>query len=144
MTTPSAPPAPARALGIAGLLPFLAGVAGIALAPAAAQPRLAFALVAYGATIVAFLGGLHWGLAAQRDARPAQFAWGVVPPLLAWIALLLPAYVGLAVLAVALLACLAVDWRVLPAQRLLPWLRLRAGLTAVAATSCAVAAFALN
>ena len=41
-------------IGLAGAIPFLNGA-----------PRMfvAQALVAYGATILSFLGGVHWGLA---------------------------------------------------------------------------------
>ena len=137
-------PSPAaRWLGLAGLLPFAAGAIALWTAPASRHAMVALALAAYGASIVAFLGGLHWGLAARGGQRSTQYAWGVVPSLLAWVALLLPARIGLAVLAATLVACYAVDRRVLPAQGLASWMPLRARLTAVAAASCLAGVFAL-
>lgn len=137
-----APSRTARALGLAGLVPFIAGAAATAWADAALSARLAFALAAYAATIAAFLGGLHWGLAACGAQAPAQYGWGVVPSLIAWGALLLPVHAALAVLAGLLVACYAVDRRVLPAQGLSGWLPLRTTLTLVAAACCLAAAFA--
>lgn len=139
-------PAPTRtayALGVAGLLPFVAGALAAWTLPGALQPGIVHALGAYGAAILAFLGGLHWGLAARGTRASWQYAWGIVPSLVAWGALLLPPRVGLAVLAAALLACYAVDRRVFPAEGLAAWLPMRAALTAVAAASCVVGAFAV-
>lgn len=142
MTAHSAPTATARALGVAGLLPFIAGAVALWVAPREHRASIATALAAYGASIVAFLGGLHWGLAARGAQAAAQYAWGVVPSLVAWAALLLPRHAGLAVLAGALVACYAVDRRVLPAQGLAGWRPLRALLTTVAAASCLAGALA--
>lgn len=146
ITTPTgtAPSATARALGLAGLLPFVAGAAALWWMPDAPGVDIATALAAYGATIVAFLGGLHWGLAARGAQSAAQYAWGVVPSLVAWAALLLPRHAGLAVLAGALVACYAVDRRVLRAQGLAGWLPMRALLTAVAAASCLAGGLAVR
>lgn len=142
MNSDHAPTPLARALGYAGLLPFIAGAAATLLLADAAQARAAHALAAYAATIVAFLGGIHWGLAARGRASAAQFAWGVVPSLIAWGALLLPSRTALLVLAAALVACYAVDrvvWRV---QGLAAWLRLRFALTGVAVGCCIAGAIA--
>jgi hypothetical protein len=95
------------------------------------------ALVAYGATIVSFLGGIHWGLAFMNDAdRGARFTWGVIPSLLAWVAIVLPASAGLLLVAGTLLMALSVDRRVYPTLGLQAWLPMRLHLTAVAALSC--------
>lgn len=138
----SAPTGAARALGLAGLLPFVAGAIALWTVPREQVPAIAGALAAYGAAIVAFLGGLHWGLAARGAQATAQYAWGVVPGLVAWGALLLPRHAGLAVLAGTLVACHAVDRRVLPAQGLAGWLPMRALLTSVAVASCLAGALA--
>lgn len=134
-------PAPARLLGPAGLIPFL-GLAASAWGGAGWAPP---ALAAYGATILAFLGAVHWGLALRAPAAEQASAWprlglGVLPALLGWAALLLPAAPGLLLLAFGLLATAAVE--TLAARRgLLPpaYLRLRWLLSAVAA-GCLVAA----
>lgn len=103
-------PTPARLLGPAGLIPFAALAAGIWAGWAGAGPALA----AYGATILAFLGAVHWGLAlaapepAAADDTAQRVAWGrlglgVMPALLAWVALLLPLPAGLVLLALGIL-----------------------------------------
>ena len=50
------------------------------------------ALVAYGAVILAFLGGVHWGFALPEPSgrgERARLVLGVVPSLVGWVALLL-------------------------------------------------------
>ncbi len=85
----------AWALGLGGLVPFLACALLSAAGPDGWRPFAFSALVAYGATILAFLGAVHWGLAlnapeAERAAGPARLALGVLPALWAWVSLLLP------------------------------------------------------
>lgn len=82
-------PVLATLLGLAGLLPFIAcGLASLGLE----GDRAMVALVAYGAVILAFLGGVHWGFALQdpsgKGERP-RLLLGVVPSLVGWVALLL-------------------------------------------------------
>lgn len=103
-------PAPAWLLGPAGLIPFVVLAIGAWAGWAAAPPALA----AYGATILAFLGAVHWGLAlratpAERGTEWARLGLGVVPALLAWVALLLPTALGLLVLALGILATAGVE-----------------------------------
>jgi hypothetical protein len=130
-------PAPARLLGPAGLIPF----AGLAIAVWAGWPGAGAALAAYGATILAFLGAVHWGLAlrapaAERGADWGRLGLGVVPALVAWVALLLPLPAGLGLLAGAILATAAAETRAAQAG-LVPggYLRLRWMLSAGAAAS---------
>lgn len=108
MTDRTIPPAPLT-LGLAGLLPFWALAISLAFTPAAGwtAAQLGFALAAYGAIIVSFLGGIRWGLAtaAPHGAAAAQYGLAVVPSLLAWASLTLPAVpslVGLGVVALGL------------------------------------------
>jgi hypothetical protein len=136
------PPNLARGLGYAGLIPFVGAAVGSHLAEPVASLALV-ALVGYAATIVSFLGGIHWGFAfMQGPARPVRFLWGVTPSLLAWSALLLPAGAGLMLLALALVLALLVDRRVYPALGLAGWLPMRSHLTVVAVLSCAAGALA--
>jgi hypothetical protein len=139
---PTRPSTAAWALGGAGLLPFVGAAVWLALAPAGAGDGPARALAAYAATIVSFLGGIHWGLAFATPGGPAtaRLAWGVVPSLIAWPALLLPPATGLSLLAAALVLCFAVDRRSYPPLGLGAWLPLRGLLTAVATLSCAAGA----
>jgi hypothetical protein len=138
----SAPSRAALVLGYGGLLPFLGGAAWVIAGPADLRDLAARVLVAYGATIVAFLGGIHWGLAFTTPGEPAtaRLGWGVVPALAAWPALLLAPAGGLTLLVAMLLLCYAVDHRTYPALGLQAWLPLRRVLTGVATLSCGAAA----
>ena len=134
----------ARTLALAGLLPFMAGAAALHLLHAPGLLALAgTALVAYGALIASFLGGIHWGL-AMRGVQPVtwRLGWGVAPSLLAWIAVLLPNGPGLLALAGLLVACYAADRRLYARAGLSSWLGLRLQLTSVAALSCLAGAWA--
>lgn len=135
----------ARTLGLAGLLPFIAGAFAVWLLGPGARGLAATALLAYGAVIVSFLGGIHWGL-AMRSAQAAtlQLVWGVSPSLLAWLALVLQARWGLLLTAVSLAACYVVDQLLYRRSGLGAWLRLRARLTLVASISCLAGAVALS
>lgn len=128
-------------LGHAGLLPFVLGAALTWLVRPDAHPYVTAALSAYAAVIVSFLGGIHWGFAMRQSVPPASLPlWGVLPSLVAWIAVLMPAYAGLVVHGVMLVVCYLVDRRVYPAQGAAAWLTLRFRLTAVAALSCFIGA----
>jgi hypothetical protein len=87
-------------LGIAGLLPFLICSLGVLSLSSDGSTRSLLALVAYGATILAFLGGVHWGLAldasnaASTRVQRARFGLGVVPSLIGWTAMLVT-FIGL-------------------------------------------------
>lgn len=145
MTVVRRPTPAAWALGLGGLIPFVAGAAALlwpGAVPVAVPGGAAAALAAYAAVIVSFLGGIHWGLAFVQPGGSAttRLVWGVVPSLIAWPALLLPPAWSLAVLAAALVLCFMVDRRAYPALGLAAWLPLRGLLTTVAAISCAAGA----
>ena len=136
-------PAPAKLLGPAGLIPF----AGLAAGVWAGWPSAAWALAAYGAITLAFLGAVHWGLAMRAPSSERGADWwrlglGVMPALLAWLALILPLSVGLGLLALAILGTAAVETLAARAG-LLPedYLKLRWILSAAAA-ACLVAGLA--
>ena len=91
----------AAVLGLLGLLPFLGCTVGIIAFPRQVPvPNLVAAIIAYGAVILAFLGGVHWGFAlepAPGIIAPGQAAvdrrrlgLGVLPSLVGWAALLVP------------------------------------------------------
>ncbi len=84
---PTGIPRAALWLGPLGLIPFLAGALAPWLLPAAWEPEASLALIGYGAVILSFLGGVHWGLAAPAG-RPLQIGLSVVPSLVGWLALL--------------------------------------------------------
>ena len=131
-------------LGYAGLIPFV-GLAGLMwLVSGDVHAFVAMALSAYAATIAAFLGGIHWGMGLPLDAPARRFhlVWGVVPSLVAWVALLMPAFAGLPLLALLLVVCYGVDRRTWAQGGWSAWLPLRARLTAVAVLSCSLGASA--
>lgn len=108
-------------LAVLGLVPFLV----FALAALRAEPgspgRALAILMAYGAVVLAFLGGVHWGFALQEaPAAPetsriehTRLLLASVPVLIAWVALLLPAVapvdLGLAVLIAGYVATVVLE-----------------------------------
>jgi Protein of unknown function (DUF3429) len=82
-------------LSVLGLIPFIAcGLAALGPDQVTAD-RMMSALIAYAAVTLAFAGGVHWGFelqSAQQDTfvQRARLGFGVIPPLVGWIALLLP------------------------------------------------------
>lgn len=128
----------ALALGLAGALPFIALAVSVWLLPDTQATWALGALIAYGAVVLSFLGGIHWGLALQAGP-PRGFVISVIPSLLAWAALLLPSTLALSLLTVCLVAQLVLDMQI----RLAPWFRLlRVVLTAAAAASLLLASMA--
>ena len=110
MTDTASPPSTLTALGYAGLLPFLATAIGTWL-PVAWAPAAAFGFMAYSAAILAFLGGLQWGIALRPDADRVRerLAVGVLPALAAALAIPLGVRWGAGLLLVAFLLLLAWD-----------------------------------
>lgn len=131
-------------LGLSGLLPF---VALSALCLTRAGPifgvSLRAALLAYGAVIASFLGGIRWGV-ALREPGPAwrDLALSVVPALLAWGCLAVRAPLDLVGLGLLVLVWGLVD-QDMPRRGLTPaWFgRLRLLLSGVAGLSLLAAAF---
>lgn len=146
---PIAVPRPALVLGLAGLIPFAAAYVMTIAGPQDLRPQAALALAAYGAVILSFLGGIHWGMAmaassggasSSRDTElPRQLVIAVLPSLSGWAALLLPQPAGLWLLTASFLAMFALDVAV-TAQGLFPrWYpALRLPLSA-GATACLMA-----
>ncbi len=104
------PPAAAW-LGAAGVLPFIAGTASLWLLPPMQAKFAAYSLVAYGAVILSFMGAIYWGLVMLRgdQSRRHWYTLGVLPALVAWVALMLPPAAALPLLAVFFAAVYALD-----------------------------------
>ncbi|ABO99794.1 predicted protein [Ostreococcus lucimarinus CCE9901] len=148
----------AHVMGALGAVPFVGLTPqardALGLRAVASGETCARAQIAYGATILSFLGGIHWGLAAVKhtvvkhwNPTPAQltarYAWSVTPSLLAWAALSAPSEVAACgTLMGGLLACAGVDTVYARAGGYPRWLLpMRYGLTAAATLSLAATAF---
>lgn len=120
-------PSAALALGVAGLIPFVGlGIAALSTANPEQAQRYLLGLVGYGAVILAFLGGIHWGFVLHPSALPegmspdqrrdaTRLGLGVLPSLIGWAALLTPLFgvpeIGLGVLIVGFVATVVVEAR---------------------------------
>ncbi len=132
-------------LGYAGLIPFLLLTSLMWLVDSELLPFVSLALGGYAAVIVSFLGGVHWGIGFMKGPTAPRFhyIWGVVPSLLAWLALMMPIYAALPLLAIVLVACYVVDSKTYPAAGLGNQLPMRLRLTLVATLSCLLGAAAV-
>jgi len=141
-------PASAKWLGGLGLIPFVGLTLSIPLLDQSLKAQAVFALCAYGAVILSFLGGIRWGLAiAPANTAPQAFALlprlslSVAPSLLGWVALLLPARACLLLLAATFSWMLWSDLRVAARGEAPVWYpRLRWPLTATVVCALVLAA----
>ncbi len=101
---PSRIPAFAVLLGAAGLIPFVVLTFGAIGVNVVLGERMVRWLIAYGAVILAFLGGVHWGFVLQPvPGAPAvnpraRLGFGVTPSLIGFVALVVTPWIGLGVL----------------------------------------------
>ena len=132
-------------LGYAGLIPFVLLAALLWLVDADLLPFVSIALGGYAATIVSFLGGVHWGIGFMKGAGAPgfHFMWGVAPSLVAWLALMMPSYAALPLLGLVVVACYVVDKNTYAAAGLASWLPMRLRLTVIATVSCLLGAAAV-
>ena len=141
LAAPSSPNAMALRLGYLALLPFVLGAALVWGVRSDAHPHATAALSAYAAVVAAFIGAIHWGLAMREpQPEPRLFVWGVVPAMVAWVAVLMPPDAGLVIHGAMLVLCYLVDRKVYPARGVAAWLTLRFRLSVVASLSCFVGA----
>jgi hypothetical protein len=106
-------------LGLLGLIPFVVCAYLACAWRDPADGRALIALIAYGAVILSFLGGVHWGFALAEPApslaglapvptrldpahRP-RIALGVLPSLIGWVALLIAVLAPAPVIALCVL-----------------------------------------
>jgi hypothetical protein len=99
-------------LGYAGLIPFVGLALLVQLAPTPLNYLSAESLAGYGAVITSFMGALHWGASLHNLGKPLSgdrwldrnaWIWGVIPALVAWLALHIYIPVGLLILASTLI-----------------------------------------
>lgn len=129
-------------LAYASLAPFVLLTVLVWLVDAVLLPFVSIALVGYATISAAFLGGVHWGIGLhQGPAAPRyRYVWGAVPACVAWLALIMPPFAGLPLLAALLALCYAVDRRTWPKAGLGSWLPLRWRQTYVSVLSCLLGA----
>ncbi len=123
-------------LGLAGLLPFVAAALAILLPVSPWHEVGQRALLAYGAVILSFLGGVRWGLAMAASSAAKLFGrlgLSVVPSLVGWVALLLPPAQGLVLLALGFGLMLWADLRLAEAPCWYRQLRLPLSAGAISA-----------
>ncbi len=91
-----------RFLGFVGAIPFLF-LAGLPWFQSYHAVISLYALAAYGAVILSFIGALHWAFAMMdfripESRRSRIYLWSVIPALIGWISLILPLRIGLLIL----------------------------------------------
>ncbi|MGF1453787.1 MAG: DUF3429 domain-containing protein [Alphaproteobacteria bacterium] len=84
-------PEPAAALGYLGALPFVVCATAIWLGAAEIREPIVTLIAALGAVLLAFMGGVRWGLAMGDEGGPGFLALGisVTPAIISGVALLL-------------------------------------------------------
>jgi multisubunit Na+/H+ antiporter MnhB subunit len=101
-----------RKLSYAGLIPFVVLALMVQLAPTPVNYLSAESLAGYGAVITSFMGALHWGANLHNLGKAPEgdrwedrnaWIWGVIPALVAWVALHIYIPVGLLILASTLI-----------------------------------------
>jgi hypothetical protein len=105
-------------LGIAGIIPFVLCGLGAVATNAVTSQLAAFVLIGYGAVILSFLGGVHWGFTLATEHDPAErprLLLGVLPALAGWGALAASLYslqpvLGLSLLITAFILAIVAEW----------------------------------
>jgi len=101
-----------RKLAYAGLIPFIGLALMVQLAPTPVNYLSAESLAGYGAIITSFMGAIHWRANLHTLGKPLTgdrwvdrnaWIWGVIPALVAWVALHFYIPVGLLILASTLI-----------------------------------------
>jgi Protein of unknown function (DUF3429) len=138
-------PAPARVLGLCGLIPFVGGALAVIFTPEV-KPEAVATLLAFGAVILSFLGGIRWGFAVLEGegAGWSAYSMSVLPGIFAWSGSAAGGPVGLLILAIALGLWYLAERSAPPSIELPGWyMRMRGALTAAAVLSLIAAAVAL-
>ena len=133
-------------LGMAGTLPFVAGVAVVWFGPVAYANTALQAICTYAAIVLSFLGGIQWGIGVsvfESAPKSAQslFLLSVVPSLLAWAMLFIDASGARLIVAIFLFGFVWAIDALLHLQKLIPnwFFRLRCVMTPIVIASLTVA-----
>lgn len=137
-------PLAARWFGLTGAIPFLGLGVGSAFTSLDHQSYAHYVLVAYGAVILSFLGGVHWGRAitewlndpGRRTGLWMALGVSVVPSLIGWLGLLVSSNVALPALAASFAGMLMIDLNAVRASHFPGWYgNLRVILTSIVVAS---------
>ncbi len=137
--TGNTPPAPqthipmgALAWGWAGVIPFVALTAAIILASLSWKLIATTILVPYGAIILTFMGGVHWGVVMNRSQTGALlYSSGIMPSLFAVGSILVPSLFAIPLLIAGFIVLLIYDLWLVRTAILPKWYgQLRIQLTA--------------
>ena len=111
----------AKQLMCAGLMPFWLGALAEVFWHGGADGLVSGFLMGYGAVIVAFIAGIHWGLYLLKDVPWNLFVHSNVVAVTAWVSLLLVPLMGYSLLLLCLLYLLALDYRLYQAAIIDRW-----------------------
>jgi hypothetical protein len=136
-------PTAALVIGWVGIIPFVVSAVGpFVIADPGIAAFTAFATSVYGALMLSFLGGIRWGMAMgplYGSERTQGFVISILPPLAAWVSLVLSGFEGQAILIAAFLLQAWLDVRAVGEGRAPLWFApLRIRLTAAAVVALAV------
>jgi hypothetical protein len=83
-------------LGLVGLVPLIFLAFGAVGPTEESAVRMVVSLVDYAALVLAFVGGMHWGMSLHPDTQRPSLRMGVavLPLIVAWIALVLGQFVA--------------------------------------------------
>lgn len=104
-------PKSALYLGLSGLIPFAACAGAVWTSVGWIQLQALHLQIGYGAVILTFLGGVHWGRALSPDTKISwpRLTWSVTPSLIGWVALSANPKPALILLIVSIALSFAVD-----------------------------------
>ena len=135
-------PAAVKCLSYAGLIPFIAALAGLLILADAPRDLAMRALLAYAAVILSFVGAVHWGylLNSGPDNAPFLLGFSTLPNLTAWLSLLLADRIALLVLVLAFPLLLLYE-KFSALNSILPgwYMTMRARLTGIVTATLAIA-----
>ena len=140
----------AHSLGFAGLVPFVLLSVGCWIVHPDWLGILIRGQLAYGISILSFLGGIHWGAAltstqlTMNQTRRALI-WGVTPSLIALLAAKALLGLGFAVLTIGFVTAYLIDKRLYRWYGVPDWfIRLRFQLTCVVVAALTLTFIAFN
>ena len=126
-------------LTYSGTLPFLASVLLQLFFADLVALDYQYILIAYGAVITSFIAGVHWGIYLNHNPSINLFIHSNIIALMAWLALLIPVYLGFILLIICFLYLFLIDRKLAQWNFIEPWfIRLRLHATSVVVLSLIV------